>query len=339
LWCDTAQVFFNTSVELIQIIMSDYQNNEPSASAGGEQNARIGLIITILLLVLSVAAAIYFWKKSSDAGLENARISETAQSLELEKAMIERSLDSLSIEYGNLRSENEDLRGKEAVSAELIAQKDAAVQKIKSQNKRQLNELRVQVEELRKLKIEYETLITALQVETAQLRAENQRLTEENQQLQGENSELTDQVGDLAKKLEDQIRKTQSAKFKATAFRVELGRKNDKQTVRAKKAREITVSFDLADVPSAYHGDQHLYLAITDEKGKPISSAKPVKTSIDAPSGKLDIEAQQVKAVSLGETQRLSFTYKLDEKLKRGNYVAAIYCNVGLLGVSSFKLN
>ncbi|MDO8367888.1 MAG: hypothetical protein Q7T20_13890 [Saprospiraceae bacterium] len=305
----------------------------------GSQGQRNLLIITILLLILSFGAAIYFWKKASDRGSENTRLTDSVESLEAQKASLEHTLDSLSMAYGDLRVENEDLRGKEASTAELIAKKDAAIQKIKSQDKRELTELRTQLEELRQLKIEYETLITALQVENEQLKAENQRLLGENQELQTENTSLTGQVGDLAKKLEDQIRKTQSAKFKATAFRVELGRRNDKQTLKAKKAREITVGFDLVDVPQHYQGDQHLYLVITDEQGKPISSAKPIKTTIEAPSGSIQIEAQQVKAVSLGETQRLSFTYKLDERLKRGNYVAAIYCNVGLLGVSSFRLN
>ncbi len=178
-----------------------------------DQNPRILYIIFILLLVLSVGAYIYFWKKSSDAGLENTQLTVSVQSLEAEKLIIEHDLDSLSLSYSNLRTENEDLRGKEASTASLIAQKDA-----------------------------------------------------------------------------DQ-------------------------------------------------GDQHLYLAITDEKGQPIAAKNLIKTTVETPSGPVSLVAQQVKAVSLGETQRLSFTYKLDERLKRGNYVAAIYCNVGLLGPSSFHLN
>lgn len=315
-------------------VQSNNLNDNPSS-----QSPRILLIITILLLVLSVGAGIFFWKKSNDAGVENNRLSESVESLEAQKASLERSLDSLSIAYGNLRTENEDLRGKEASTATLIAQKDAAIKKIKSQNNREVAGLRTQLEELRQLKIEYETLITAVQVENEQLKQENQRLLGENQQLQTENSNLSGQVGDLAKKLEEQIRKTQSAKFKATAFRVEVGRKNDKQTIRAKKAREITVGFDLIEVPENYQGDQHLYLVITNEKGQPIAATNPIKTTVEAPSGKIDIVAQQVKAVSIGESQRLSFTYKLDERLKPGNYVAGIYCNVGLLGASSFHLN
>jgi len=311
--------------------MNDIQNSN--------QNPRKLSIVLILLLILSLGGGIYFWKKLSDMSADNSRLSESVESLEAQKMDLERQLDSLSTAYGTLRTENEDLRGKEASTAVLIAQKDATIKKIKSQKNRELSGLRTQLKELQQLKIEYQTLITAVQTENEQLKAENQRLLGENQQLQTENSSLSGLVDDLAKKLEDQIRKTQSAKFKATAFRVELGRRNDKQTIRAKKAREISVSFDLADVPEKYRGDQHLYLAITNDKGQPIASDKAIKTTVEAPSGNIQIEAQQVKAVSIVETQRLSFSYKLDARLKPGNYVVAIYCNVGLLGVSSFKLN
>ncbi|HAD14227.1 MAG TPA: hypothetical protein DCF33_17515 [Saprospirales bacterium] len=315
--------------------MSDYQNFETKPA----NNSRTTTIVLAVLLLLTGVSAVFFWNKARTLGNGNDRLTENVQSLEAEKMILQHDLDSLSASYGELRLENEDLRGKEAATAQLIVQKDALLQKIKSQNKKEVGELKLQVQELRQLKIEYETLITAVQVENEQLKAENKRLTEENEQLQTENSSLSGQVDDLAKKLEDQIRKTQSAKFKATSFRVEIGSRGDKQTLRAKKARDITVSFDLVDVPQAYQGDQHLYLVITDENGKPIPSSKPIKTSVEAPSGKVDVTAQQVKPVILKDTQRLSFSYKLDEKLKKGNYVAAIYCNVGLLGVSSFRLN
>jgi cell division protein FtsL len=305
--------------------MSDYQNFETKPA----NNSRTTIIVLAVLLLLTGVSTVFFWNKARTLGNGNDRLTENVQSLEAEKMILQHDLDSLSASYGELRLENEDLRGKEAATAQLIVQKDAMLQKIKSQNKKEVGEL----------KIEYETLITAVQVENEQLKAENKRLTEENEQLQTENSSLSGQVDDLAKKLEDQIRKTQSAKFKATSFRVEIGSRGDKQTLRAKKARDITVSFDLVDVPQAYQGDQHLYLVITDENGKPIPSSKPIKTSVEAPSGKVDVTAQQVKPVALKDTQRLSFSYKLDEKLKKGNYVAAIYCNVGLLGVSSFRLN
>jgi len=109
-------------------------------------------------------------------------------------------------------------------------------------------------------------------------------------------------------------------------------------TTRAKKAREIFVSFDLADVPKTFQGQQKIYMVITDDKGNPISSKNPTKATVYAPSGPVEIMAQQIKEVEIDVTQRLSFSHKFDDRLKSGNYVIAIYCDKGLLGASSFRL-
>ena len=297
-----------------------------------------GIIATVLLL-LSAGLRYAFWSPSRGLETENEKITADIRLLEQEKATLEHHLDSLTGSYNLLRTENEDLKGRESSSAALIAEKDAAIKKIKSQNRRTLESLRSQVAELQRIRIEYETVISTLRSENDQLRSENQRLSGENEHLRGENASLSGKMQNLAKELEEQIRKTQSARFKATSFRVELERRNEKLTARAKKVRNMLVSFDLADVPEQYRGAQKLYLAITDDKGHPISSDNPIKTSIQAPTGPVAVVAQQVKQVAIGDTQRLSFTYKLEDRLKSGNYVVAIYCESGLLGAASFRLN
>lgn len=303
-----------------------------------QRNTRIFTTASILLILLASALAFFYWRKSESAEIERNRQTANLQSLELEKSLIERQLDSLTTSYLNVRQENEDLRGKESSSAELIHQKEATIRQLKSQKRRDQQALRQQVEDLRRIKIEYETIIATLRSENEQLREANRTLTGENEQLRGENTALNDRMQDLSKQLEEQIRKTQSALFKATSFRVQLARKNDKLTVRAKKAREIFISFDLANVPVPYRGPQQLFLVVTDDKGRPVFSDNPMKTSVQAPTGPVSITYQQTKQVMLAETQRLSFTYTLDERLRAGAYVAAIYCESGLLGASSFKL-
>lgn len=302
------------------------------------QNSNIyGIVVTVLLL-LAAALGYFFWQKSRGYLAENEKVKIEKETLANEKAVIEATLDSLSSAYSALRTENESLQGRVNASAEIVQKKEATIQQIKNTAVKDVANLREQVEALRKAKIELETIISTLKAENDALKQENQRLTEENTQLKGSNTELTGQVQDLAKQLEEQIRKTQSAVFKASSFSVQLERKNDKLTYRAKKARELFISFDLADVPKPYQGQQKLYMVITDDKGNPVQSANPTKTTVYAPSGPVEIAAQQVKEVVLDNTQRLSFNHKLDERLKAGNYVVAIYCDKGLLGAATFKL-
>lgn len=302
------------------------------------QNSSIYGIIVTILLALAAGLGFFFWQKSKNFLAENEKIKIERQQLETEKNAVSNDLDSLTSAYSVLRTENESLQGRVNATAQIVQQKEAAIKQIKLISSKDIEELRAQVEELKKAKIEIETIVSSLRAENDALKLENQRLTTENTQLKGSNTELTGQVQDLAKQLEEQIRKTQSATFKATSFSVQLERRNDKLTTRAKKAREIFVSFDLAEVPNNFQGQQKLYMVITDDKGTPIESKNPTKATVYAPSGPVEIQAQQVKDVVLDNTQRLSFNHKFDDRLKSGNYVVAIYCDKGLLGASSFRL-
>ncbi|MBL7804956.1 MAG: hypothetical protein JNL02_14545 [Saprospiraceae bacterium] len=299
---------------------------------------RTWAIIASALFLLSSFSTCWFWSKYRNLAEENTGQGQRIESLMAEKEQLDRQLDSLNAAYNFVRLENDSLQGAVARSEHIVVEKLSQLEQLRKKNTRDIKELRAQVAALQQAKTELETVVTLLRTENEQLKAENERLAGENEQLRGQNTELGQQVSELSQKLEDQIRKTHSAKFKASAFRVEVERRGEKLTTKARKVRNLTVSFDLADVPEAFQGPQKLYLVIADDRGAPIASANPIKATVDAPSGAVQIVAQQAKAVALGPTQRLSFSYKLDEKLKKGSYVAAIYCDKGLLGVSSFRL-
>ena len=305
-----------------------------------QQNSRAYAIVIALLLLAAAAIGYFFWQKSQGYLAESERIEIEKKQLEVQKVSIEQSLDSLSMAYSDLRSENETLKGTVTSTAAQVEQKEVVIKQIKASSAKDLEALRDQVASLQKVKIELETIIATLRGETEQLKAQNAQLTAENETLKGEKTELTGQMQDLAKQLEEQIRKTQSATFKATSFRVSLAKRNDsKLTAKARRVRSIDVSFDLADVPQTFQGPQKLYMVITDDKGTPILCDNPTKATVYAPTGPVEIQAQELKAVALEPTQRMSFNHKFDDRLKAGNYVVAIYCDKGLLGASSFKLN
>lgn len=303
------------------------------------QNSRAYGIVIALLLLLAAGIGYFFWQKSQKYLAESERIEAEKIQLETQKTGIEHSLDSLSMAYSDLRTENETLKGTVTTTAAQVEQKEVVIKQIKAESAKDVDALRKQVADLQRVKIELETIIATLRAETEQLKEENKRLAGENEQLKGEKAELSGQMQDLAKQLEEQIRKTQSATFKATSFRVVPARRNDKQTIKARKTRSIEISFDLADVPQAFQGPQKLYMVITDDKGNPIPSDNPTKATVYAPTGPVEILAQEVKAVALENTQRMSFAHKFDDRLKSGGYVVAIYCDKGLLGASSFKLS
>ncbi|MBL7796887.1 MAG: hypothetical protein JNJ90_10320 [Saprospiraceae bacterium] len=292
-------------------------------------------IIAGILLVVALGAMIWYVKSSN---AEKARQAALIETLTLEKTNLESSLDSLQRELLSVQSENEELEGKVSASASVIEQKEIVIKQLKNQNTKELSQLQGQVASLQKAKAEYEAILAVLRAENEQLKAEIAALKAENAGLRDSTVQLSAKIGDLDSKLAEQVKKTQSARFKATSFRVEMERKTDKLTAKARRVRNLTVSFDLADVPEQYRGPQKLYLVITDANSKPIAAANPTKVTISAPTGDIPIIAQQTRTVNLVETQRMTFNYKLEEKLKAGNYIAAVYCDSGLLGASSFRL-
>jgi hypothetical protein len=79
-------------------------------------------------------------------------------------------------------------------------------------------------------------------------------------------------------------------------------------------------------------------LAITDDKGIPIPIKNPIQATIKTEKGSVAIIAQATQLQNVIENQRISLSYKLDDRLKKGTYIVSVYSEKGLLGVASFRL-
>lgn len=95
---------------------------------------------------------------------------------------IESTLDSLSLAYSSVRTENETLKGTVNSSAALVRQKEMMIADIRTATAKDVETLRQQVEALNRAKIEYETIIASLRAENSQLKGDNARLNSENSQ-------------------------------------------------------------------------------------------------------------------------------------------------------------
>lgn len=294
-------------------------------------------IAQIALLVLLLVGGLGVWSWYRYAELNDLRQAEAKQheveidSLVQVKHDLEAHLDRLELAFTDLSTENDTLARRLATTTNIIAEKETTIQEIKSQNVRNEAALRAQVQRLQTIKDRYETIITVLDQKNAVLSAENARL-------RGVTDSLFLEISSLGKQLEEQIRKTLKAEFKATGFRMEMERKNDKPTIRAKRTRELKVFFELNRVPPSYQGNQHLYLVITDDKGVPISSDTPIEATVATEKGPLAIVAQASQLQNVIENQRVEMVYKLEDRLKKGTYVVTVYSEKGPLGVVSFRL-
>ncbi|MCC7464641.1 MAG: hypothetical protein IT261_00130 [Saprospiraceae bacterium] len=295
-------------------------------------------IALISILLLFIAGALGIWSYSRYHEIKALRDTELVQhevvldSLEGVKLGLEQHLDELEVAFTDLRSENDTLATRLATTTNIVAQKEALIKEIKAKNIRDEKALREQVQQLQSVVDRYETIIRVLDQKNAALTAENNRL-------RGVADSLSEEISDLGLRLEAQIRRTMSAQYKANGFRVELERRNDKPTTRAKRTRELKIYFDLNQVPRNFQGNQKLYLSITDDLGRPIACERPIDVSIPTERGPVAIVAQASQLQNVIDNQRVEMIYRLEERLKKGTYVAAVYSDKGPLGAASFRLN
>lgn len=73
-------------------------------------------------------------------------------------------------------------------------------------------------------------------------------------------------------------------------------------------------------------------------KGTPIRSENTTQAQVVVNNQRVDIIAQKAQDVNITESQRLSFTHDLEEKLRSGFYRVAVYTDIGLLGAANFRL-
>jgi cell division protein FtsB len=301
-------------------------------------DAKKGLIALVILLLLGLLGLGYWGYNINNVknqlASQNESLNGQVGDLTSLRDDLKQQVDSLELAYNTLAEENKNLQGSVDKAETVIASQSAAITKIKKQSANENASLKAQIEELLKTKLRLEGNIASLQAQNDSLRTVTGQLTADLATSKSENEALAT----LNKTIQDEMKKLTLANFKASAFRVEVERKKPKATAKAGRARRVLVSFDLMEVKKQFQGLKPLYLVITDDKGTPIKSNKPIQAQVTVNGQVQDIIALQQKDMDIVENQRLTFNYELEDKLKSGFYRVAVYTDIGLLGAASFRL-
>lgn len=295
------------------------------------------IILAAILAVLLIAAGIWGVTQNrakNQLASENVVMSGTIEDLEVLRADLIREVDSLQQEYAVLAEQNSDLQGSLIEAQDKIAQTEAALRNAKSRSSSEINSLRAEIQQLIALRSDLESSIVKVQTENDSLRAVTGILEADLSVARDENVALSN----LNQTIQGEVDRLTLANFKATAFQVDLERGNDKAVSKARRARNIRVSFDLTDVPQQYQGLRTLYLSISDEQGMPVRPSNAIMGQTVVNNQKMDFIAVQAKEVDITANQRLSFNYEVEDKLKSGYYRVTVYTEIGMLGSSSVRL-
>ena len=207
-------------------------------------NKGFTILIAALLLVMLLLGI-----RTCTLSVERTALAKKSEQLEQEvrdfgilKTYLQQQVDSLQLAYDSLSKENSDLQGASAEVHQKLAEKDAIIRKLKagSTNSKEVVKLKAEIEQLLKLKAMLETTIADLRTENDNLRALNNSLSADLSTARTENEALAN----LNRSIQEELKKLTLANFKATAFRVEVERRNPKLTTKAKRAKKILVSFE-----------------------------------------------------------------------------------------------
>lgn len=298
------------------------------------------MILAVILALLLLGLGWYAWSLNSDKKeltTQNTQLTTEMDELGLLKESLEAEVDSLEAAFSDLAEENQLLEGSLADAAAEIKKQKAAARRERREANAATEEnmgLRQQIEELIRDKAQLQAEINSVQAENEALKFQNESLKGSLDNAKQENAALAA----LNKTIQEEVGRLTLANFKADGFRVEVKKNNSKATAKSGRARKLSVSFDLTNVPDKYQGVKTLYLVVTDDKGTPIKNSNPIEAEVNVNGQAMNISAVKTKDVNIGNTQRISFDHNLEDRLRSGYYRVAVYTDIGLLGASSVRL-
>jgi 3-methyladenine DNA glycosylase Tag len=290
-----------------------------------EVNRKTWWIVGIIALLLIIAAGGYY-------------IFYQQQQMEDMTALFALEKESLSDEYEELSLQYEGYKfsvGNDSLVA-LLTTEQAKVQRlqeelrtVKTTNARRINELKKELETLRKIMRNYVVQIDSLNAENQQLKDVNRQVTQKYQQASSMAARLSKEKDKLSERVQ------MASRLDAVNIQASLLTSKGKATKNIKKATQLMITFIISKNITAPTGEQTLFVRLL----------KPDDDILTKPSsGSFNFEGKQL-AFSMkrtieydGEEQSVVLYWDIEEYLSPGAYRADIFAAGNLIGKKSFNL-
>lgn len=295
-----------------------------------KQVSIIWLIISAILVIFIVALLTYVYRQHSE--IKNFK----------EQVYIEKEREKLEEEYTAIFQEYRQYE-----SNRIRFSNDSLIWRLdreKARVKRLLEELRNRKnidaltidslqEELKNLRSNikiYQSAIDSLDRENKLLKAEKddallryQKVSQEASQLQKDNHELNEKVS-LASRLD------------ASDIEIWTLNKRGRKTNDKDKVARLKINFVIGRNAMASHGEKKVYVCIKKPDGSTLVKDRSNTFSVDG--RECDFSLQQIIDYT-GNSEKMYFTWNVEEYLPQGVYQVNIYADSLLLGEQTFTLN
>lgn len=308
--------------------------NRPTTTPEPERRSQRYALIALLLLLLSLGWGAYQWNVSKKLASANTVLSDQADSLMTAKNTLEQEVKTISGQLETVRKENTTLAENVTGLNNSLAEKDRVLERLRRENN-SLGSLKKQVGELRKLRESLNDQLNKLTNDYERLNTENQQLRQQNTTLVAENDKLRQTP---VAKVEEP--KSTLPILKPNALRVEVLRRRENLTVKARRARKIAIIIDLpSEIGESALGKQTLYISLKDMAQRPLKAEDSRTVTVDAQSVMNPVTVHMSQVIDFSKSpQRLTFPYEIQEKLKAGIYSAELFTDKAFLGRVEFRL-
>jgi hypothetical protein len=294
-----------------------------------KKSNRSTVLFLALLLLISAGINVYQWRNQSSTVVTYDNQIDSLMTVRIE---LERELASTSVELEKYRGMSVSLDSLLNDANRNIENKEKKIRDLikNEKNSAALNaKLKVELEELRKLREDYLDQID-------QLVAENKELKEQNVILQ-------ESVGGLKKEkteLEGKVTKASELKveyIKVTAFK-KKGSGKFVESAIAKRTNKLEMCFTVMDNAIATPGERMVYVVIKEPTGKVLAGYSKA-TFNEASTGEELLGSASQKMDFTGAKQNLCLNYENDERiLTSGTYTFMVYIDGTFVGETAYML-
>ncbi|SJZ80115.1 hypothetical protein [Porphyromonas cangingivalis] len=297
--------------------------NEQSENKQRQRQA--GLIVGIALLILIIIGGGYkLWQQGKT--IDNI----TAQS-ELDRQFLEEEYNELSLQYEGYKfSINNDslvaqLSNEQAKVQRLMEE----LKTVKSTNAQRINELKRELQTLRKIMRNYVAQIDSLNAANQALRTENKEVKAQIHQVSTQRNQLQEEKQRLTKQVE------LASKLVVSNIRVDYLTDKGKTTKRIKKMKQFKISFSIDQNITTEPGMKNVYVRLY--KPDDTLLLKSTYGTFSFEGGEIPYSiSRQIEYT--GEATSLDMYWDIDEYLSEGTYRLEIFADGYLVGRSSFTL-
>jgi uncharacterized membrane protein len=283
------------------------------------------LIVIVVVLILIIAGAVYYIYR------QKQQMTNLVETFDLEKESLADEFNELSLQYEGYKFSV----GNDSLVA-LLSTEQAKVQRlmeelrtVKATNARRINELKKELETLRKIMRNY-----VIQIDS--LNQANEQLTKEKNQAVQRYRQASSTAAQLSKELEKQTeRVTLASRLDATGITVTPVNARGKEVKRIKQMEQFVVNFRVVRNITAPVGEKTIYVRL---KKPDDDILVKNRGNVFAFEGK-EINYSMKRLVEYdGEELPVTMYWDIEEFLSPGVYRVDIFADGNLIGQKNFEL-